>query len=213
MSMRIVIMVIVAGICCWLVSACMNLGPSTSPATRFYLLESRINASMHADTAGGLKDIVVGIRPVEIPAYLDRSQLVTRLDGNELRVDEFSQWAEPLGDSISRVIEQNLHLLTGSRQLVAAITWHPSEPDLLLSMDVLGFEADAAGEVTLNVAWQISRPDGPEILIEKRSILSQPSTGAHTDEIVESMSVLLADLSREMADALAEAARLVKPAS
>jgi uncharacterized lipoprotein YmbA len=105
MIMRTATMVIVVGICCWLISACVNLGPSTSSATRYYLLESRIDESMQTQAEIGLEDIVVGIRPVGIPAYLDRPQLVTRLDGNELRVEEFSQWAEPLIDSISRVIE------------------------------------------------------------------------------------------------------------
>jgi uncharacterized lipoprotein YmbA len=213
MIMRTATMVIVVGICCWIISACVNLGPSTSSATRYYLLESRIDESMQTQAEIGLEDIVVGIRPVGIPAYLDRPQLVTRLDGNELRVEEFSQWAEPLIDSISRVIEQNLRTLTGSRQLYASTTWHPSKPDLLLSIEVLGFEADAAGKVTLNAVWRISKPDGPGVLIEKRSILSRPSNGPRTGEIVESMSVVLAELSREMADALAEATRLIRAAS
>jgi uncharacterized lipoprotein YmbA len=213
MIIRMATLVIVAGICCWFISACVNLGPSTSPATRFYLLESKIDASMPTQAGNRLKGVAVGIRPVGIPAYLDRSQLVTRLDGNELRVDEFSQWAEPLGDSISRVIEQNLHALTASRQLYSSIQRHPSTPDLLLSIDVLGFEGDATGKVTLNAAWRISRPDGPGTLIEKRTILSQPSNGTHADEIVESMNALLAELSRKIADALAEASNRIRPAS
>lgn len=213
MNMRIATLVIVVGICCWFISACVNLGPSTSPATRFYLLESKIDASMPTQAASRLKGVAVGIRPVEIPAYLDRSQLVTRLDGSELRVDEFSQWAEPLGDSISRVIEENLHALTGSRQLYSSIQWHPSKLDLLLSIDVLGFEGDATGKVTLNATWRISTPNDAEIVIEKRSNLSEPSNGAQTDKIVESMSVLLAELSREIADALAVATNRIRPAS
>ncbi len=209
MVLRIATKGIVAGICCLIISACVNLGSSTSPATRFYLLESRIDASVQTDMASPLKGVVVGIRPVDIPAYLDRSQLVTRLDANALRVDEFSQWAEPLGDSIARVIEQNLHALTGSRQLYSSIKWHPSTLDVLLSIDVLRFEGDVTGNVTLHVAWRISKPDGSEAVIEKRSMLSQPSNGDHAEEIVASMSVLLAELSREIADALADAANRI----
>jgi hypothetical protein len=204
MRIGIAIMVLLVGICCGLISACVNLGPSTSPATRFYLLESRINESMQTDAASVLKDVAVGIRPVRIPAYLDRLQLVIRLNDNELRMDEFNQWAEPLSDSIFRVIKENLHTLTGSNQLYSSIKRQSTKIDLLLSIQIIRFEADAAGKVTLSANWQIEASDNHEKLLEKRSILSHPCDGPNPKEMVTSMGILLAELSKEMAHALVD---------
>jgi uncharacterized lipoprotein YmbA len=190
------------GAVCLMIIGCVNPGPTASPATRYYVLASVIDSSMRLDTPGGLADIAVGIRPVAIPAYLDRPQLVTRLTDNALQVDDFSRWAEPLDESISRVIAANLQSLTGSRQLYSLPTRRSIRIDVRLTLNVLRFEADADGRVTLHVAWQIRATNDPNVILEQRSRFSQLSDNTSADAIVHSMSMTLAELSKQVAQAL-----------
>jgi uncharacterized lipoprotein YmbA len=187
-------------------AACINLGPSQSTSTRFYLLESKIEASMRTEDSDRFADISLGIGPVVIPEYLDRPQLVTRLSGNELQVKEFHRWAEPLRDNISSVIVENLAALTGANQIHAIPLYRSAVIDLQVSMDVLQFDADSSGRVTLKAVWRIINPDEHRTLIEKRSTIVQPSSGTDTAVVVDAMSEALAALSREVFQALVEVA-------
>lgn len=202
MIMRIARWVGLVGAVCLMITGCLNPGPAVSPATRYYVLASMIDSSLRLDTPGGLADISVGIRPVAIPAYLERPQLVTRLTDNALQVDDFNRWAEPLGESISRVIAANLQSLTGSRQLYSLPTRRSVGSDVLLTLNVLRFEADADGRVTLQVAWQIRATNDHSVILEQRSRFSQLSDNTSADAIVHSMSLTLAELSKQVAQAL-----------
>jgi uncharacterized protein len=188
----------------WVFTACMNLG--SSPSTRFYLLDSQPGAIESTGQGGRLADASLSIGPVTIASYLDRPQLVTRLGGNELRIDEFSQWAEPLRTTISRVIEENVARLTGTTHIHAYPKRRSAVVDYRISLDVLRFDPDAAGTVTLKSVWRIVNPAGHQRLVEGRTTIVQPSGGSHTVDVVDAMNQALAALSQEMVDALAEVA-------
>ncbi len=196
----------VAGTALALLSACMNLGGSPSTATRFFLLESRPAAGPAATEKDAPADLAIGVGPVTVPAYLDRPQIVTRTKGNELLVDDFRQWAEPLRVAITRVMREDLALATGARH-VYAHPWNRSAAiDFQVSLDVLRFEADTAGAVTLVAVWRIFDADGRQStpLQERRSTIVRPLDGTNR---VDAMSTALADLSQEVAALLVETAR------
>src|SRR5277367_5921595 len=45
---------------------------------------------------------------VEIPGYIDKPEIVTRTNRNQLIQAEFHRWGEPLSGNISQVLAQNL---------------------------------------------------------------------------------------------------------
>ena len=184
--------------------ACMNLGTSKSTAARFYLLESNVEPMMAIGSQGRLSNLSLGIGPVTIPAYLDRQQIVTRRSGNELRVDEFHQWAEPLKANISRVIRENLSVLTDAGHVYSYPIKRATIIDYQISLNVLRFDADAAGKVTLKSIWRIVEPDSHQGLMERRSTIVQPSSSNVIADVVDAMSMALAELSEEMAQALVD---------
>ena len=49
----------------------------------------------------------VGLTRVTVPSYLDREELATRA-GNRLEFSARERWAEPLADSVPRVLADNL---------------------------------------------------------------------------------------------------------
>ena len=76
-----------------LVSAC-----GSSPPVRYYTL-STASVATPEDPADAR---ILGLGPLNVPEYLNRTQIVTRGNGAELIVHEFSHWAEPLDMALGR---------------------------------------------------------------------------------------------------------------
>ncbi|MDJ0780732.1 MAG: PqiC family protein [Desulfosarcinaceae bacterium] len=204
MPARILPIAILLGSLCLAVAGCVNLGASASPATRFYVLESAVAASPPPPVADAAEIVTIGVQSVEIPAYLDRPQLVTRVTGNTLQINEFDRWAEPLGEAIGRVIAENLHALTEALPGYRLASSPARNAALRLTVKVLRFEADEAGRVTLKAAWRVSAADDGVSLLERIGTHTLTATSDRPGEVVRSMSLALAALSEELMLALAD---------
>ena len=176
-------------------------GCGTSPPTKFFLL-SPISAA-EAPIANGNHELRLGIGPINVPEYLDRPQIVTRLADTELRLADDNRWAEPLERTFSRVLGENLARLLGTDQ-VNEFPWSPTHLiDYQVIVDIARFEADASGQVALVARWDIR--GGPErtLLASRRSAISVPVPNpASYEAIVAASSTALAQLSREVAAAI-----------
>ena len=67
----------------WLMLSLTLAGCSTSPPSRFYLL----TPGEAALEGPALKDLVLGVGPVRLAAYLERPQIVARKSVNRLKVE------------------------------------------------------------------------------------------------------------------------------
>jgi len=152
----------------------------------------------------GPADTILGVGPVTIPLYLDRPQLVSRLKGSELRIDDFRLWAEPLKTNILRVIQENLAGLTEAKQVYSYPQRTFVTVDYQITLDVLRFDADVDGKVTLKSVWRIIEPDGHKPVVEMRSTIVQPSSGTAIADVVDAMSMALAELSKEISRVLVD---------
>jgi uncharacterized lipoprotein YmbA len=84
------------------------LGGCATPLTeRFYTL----NASAPPQPVAHPARYRIAVGPVTVPALVDRPQIVLRAGANRVTIAEQSRWAEPLKDSIERVVAGNLALL------------------------------------------------------------------------------------------------------
>jgi uncharacterized protein len=171
-----------------------------SDPVQFYVLTSQAEQTDRPPvTAEGLS---IGVGPIDFPEYLVRPQLVTRLSDTELRLDEFSRWAEPIEDGFARSIGDNLVVLLGAT--VMDYPWYSTRaPDFAVSIDVVRFELTAAGTASLISRWEITRPATRERLFFKESVLSQPvdSAGA-VSTAVAALSRVMDQLSQEIAEEL-----------
>lgn len=186
-------------------SACFNMSAGTSPGTRFFLLEAKSEHTPVPKRAQkkGLPHIAIGIGPVVLPHYLDRPQILTRINNQELLADEFNRWAEPLKVSIPRILGENLAWLSGGGR-IRIFPWNRSaHVNIQVSMDIHRFEADAAGKITLKATWRIVAVKDRQLLKERQSIIERASTGTGAGAKVEGMSLALSDLSLEIAGDLA----------
>jgi uncharacterized lipoprotein YmbA len=146
----------------------------------------------------------IGIGPVAIPRYIDRPQILTRINGQELLSDEFNQWAEPLKVSIPRIMAENLASLGGGGH-IRIFPWNQSARiNIQVSVDIHRFESDENGQITLKATWHIVDATDRQPLRERLSIIEKASAGTNIGGKVETMSLALADLSLEIGENLAQ---------
>jgi hypothetical protein len=181
-------------------AACPSFSPQPD-RTRYFTLTAQAQTDAAAKNPG-LDEIWLGVGPVRIPGYLDREELVVRVAQNRFDVAQNDRWIEPLEESLSRVLAQNLFALLGSERIVR-YPWPASRRIThQVEVEIFRFEPTAEGEAQLSARWAINDAAAKEVLAGKSSFFKRPIKGQSREAAVDAMSELLADLSREMADAV-----------
>ena len=164
--------------------------------------------SLSATDSGYRQDpddaVVLGLGPLSLPDYLNRSQLVTRGAGAALEIDEFNRWAEPLGPSLHRVVSSDVDgMLDGV--VVVAFPYQVAQADVdyRLRGDVYRFEADGSGRIVLEVQWGITATGDDLVVRPHRSRYeTRAATAGDSGAVAVAMNEALASFSRDIADAL-----------
>jgi uncharacterized lipoprotein YmbA len=173
-----------------------TLGGRSAPI-QYYVLKPLAEAvSTQAPSTSTL-----GVGPVVIPQYLDRTGIVSRKGGSELAVDERARWAEPLDEMLARTIAENLVRLTGSPRVFAYPWTRDIAFDQRVYVRIVQFEIGDDGAAHLVCQWQHSKGDAEPMLV--RSSLRASPSGSSTDAQVAALSDTVASLSREIAEAVA----------
>ncbi len=189
--------IVVLGASLTILSGCVGTAPS-----RFYVLSSLTGPKIETQAGADERRLAIGIGPIEFPEYLDRPQIVTRVSANELKLSEFHQWAEPLKDNFSRALAENLSILL-STDRIAVFPWRGSTPiDYQVAVEVTRFDGEPARDVSLIARWTVYEAKGKRVLLTRKSNLSVPTGASGYEALVFSQSRVLANLSREIADAL-----------
>ena len=179
-------------------------GCARSPSSRFYLLDSLVSPAAAPEGKNVLDNrcVSIGIGPIEIPDYLDRAQIVTRVTPNEIKLAEYDRWAEPLKDSFTRVLAKNLSTLLCVKE-ISFFPWRREIPrDYQIEVKVIRFDGSPGDKVVLEAWWTLLSGDGKTLLESKRSSFSEPAGGRDYKSLVAAQSRNLASLSREIAEAI-----------
>ncbi len=146
--------------------------------------------------------LAIGVGPIQLPRYLRRSGLVTRVGDHELSVSDEHRWGEDLDRGLARVITENLSALLPEAQ-VRAFPWQESaRDDLRVTIDVERFERGQDGSVTLDARWTLWSHDPRKRVAMQRTRLVEPSAGDDYADSVGAMSRVAGQLSREIAAAI-----------
>jgi uncharacterized lipoprotein YmbA len=192
-------------VCFVLLGGC--LGKGTQQDTQFYLLEPISGISSVEHTSSDDVSIGLAIGPVRLREYLYRPQMVTRTEENEIIIDNFHSWGEPLDKNFTIVLAANLSELLATNKIVI-FPWRKRPPDLeyQIVVDVMRFDGDLGGRASLIVHYYISavgESEGEErrIGIWKSSFSRQTGDDSYK-ALVATMSELVDDFSREVAEKL-----------
>jgi uncharacterized lipoprotein YmbA len=178
-----------------LLAAAALAGCGSSPKASFYTLSGATPQQAPAPAP-----FSVAIGAVTVPDVVDRPQFVTRSGANQVTMDEFARWAEPLKGEIPRVIADNLTgLLDGARVSVYPQSANP-DADYQVTLDVQRFDSTLGEAATVEVLWTV-RPakGGPR---SGRSVAREATAGAGYDALAAAHSRALMAVSRDIAAAV-----------
>jgi uncharacterized lipoprotein YmbA len=160
-------------------------GCGTTPPSTFYQLEETASTQL----SGLERGIAVGVGPVNLATYLDRPQIVIRGAGHKLELSEFNRWAEPLTDSISRVIIVNLSNMLESTRVYKIPRRNKAIPlEFRIEIDIARFDGMLGGNALLVARWTLYGQE-ESALVTKVSIISESSGGEGSDSSESSAEV------------------------
>ena len=182
-------------------SSCLG-GPSPTPATRFYVLNSLYSRESNAQTTpvGVLgANSAIGVGPIKLSQVLDRPQIILRTSHNEIRVADLDRWAAPLNEMITNVLVDNFSALlsTGS---ILKFPWKTAITiDYQVIIEITRFDGLPENNVDLRARWGILGDNGNKVLAKGKSVLTEPVGGDAISEMVTAQSRLVARLSHDIA--------------
>lgn len=175
-------------------------GCARSASVSYYTLRSMEGPARQPAAASQGPCMVVAVGPVDIPAYLDRPQIVTRPSPDTLRLAEFDRWAEPLDKNLARVLADDLSgQLNGAH--VCVFPWSNSMPvSYQVTLNIVHLEKTSDGKVLLDASWSVLGNKGKKLLVMNRSKVSEPvEAGGGYRGVVAAESRAVATLGREIA--------------
>ena len=179
-----------------LLSGCFG----SSPATRFYLLSPIPEEGQRPLVPA--RSLAIGVGPVRFPDYLDRPEIATGSNPNQLKLNEFHLWAEPLKNNFERVLGENLALLIPTDS-VASFPWDRSTHiDYQVKLDVIRFLVDEHDNAALIARWRIVDWKERKTVTLRKSDIQVPVGGTGYEAIAAAQSRTLARLSEEIAGAI-----------
>jgi uncharacterized protein len=188
---------LLVGAACVVLCGCLDLKPAR-PTARYFVL-----SSLPGTAAARTTHLAVGIGQVKLPAYLFKESLAVRKGTNEVEYVEGALWAEQLSSGFQRVLAADLASLLPTDQ-VRLSGWRREDVALEVQITVEQFDTDTAGGGVLVAWWRIMSPGGEKLLKAGRfsAVQKGPAPQANPEGAIATLSRLLADLSRELAEAI-----------
>ncbi len=103
------------------------------------------------------KNFTIGVGPVTIAKYLDRSQLVVRLTPNQIRLEDFHQWAGSPRDDIPSILTENISSLVGIDTIYKYPWQSYAEIDYQIAVEIIQLDGRPDDSVRLVARWEIIR--------------------------------------------------------
>lgn len=176
----------------------------TSKPSRFYTLNPvrpAVVDGMDGSAQTVTPEASIGVLPVEIPDYLDRSEIVTRTKSNELHLADYDRWGGDLRSDIARVLAETLSAQYPERR-VAIITGRRILPsEYRVAVNVTRFDAIPGENVWMQAHWSIIGENG-RVLARRDSNFNVPVRGRDYPSIVAAMSNAVDRLGNQVAGAL-----------
>jgi uncharacterized lipoprotein YmbA len=143
--------------------------------------------------------ITVAIATVTLPDAVDRTPMVVRTGPNQVDIDDFNRWAEPLKSAIPRAIAGNLARELGNARVTSGR--HASaNADYRVAIDVRRFESSFNEGATLEAAWTVTGKAGSPFA--GTTVAREAAPSADYAGIAAAHSRALDRLAREIAAAI-----------
>ena len=177
-------------------------GCGTSPGAKFYTLTPVIQQKQETSGGTAVAAQPVAIGPVEIPEYLDRPEIVTRADQNQLVLSELNLWGGILKADVNRVLIENISSFLASDG-IQVVTWKIGIADAQrVPVQIVRFDGVPSDNIILKARWTVIGKDGKTFELVRESNISVPVRGESYNSVVAAMSDALGELSKEIASGI-----------
>ena len=188
------------------VIACVGCFGQSQPS-RFYTLSAMEQAATGSLPDSPARDAAIGIGPIKIADYLNRSKIVTRTGDNRIDLSEYDQWAGSFEDNLIHVLAENIGAMVPTEQIYL-YPWRTSLPtDFQVVVDIVRCDGRLEGDVLLVARWRILAGQEKEVLTVRRSSISEAVRYPGYEALVAAQSRALSTLSREIVEAIHAAKR------
>jgi len=190
---------LLALVACVCLTGCSLLKPAHDTARHFVL--TPLPAAGPVEVAPGA--LGVGLGQVKLPAYLLDTSLAVRKGTNEITYLLGTLWAERLDTGIPRVLAANLRSLLPTDQIRLS-AWRTEDVRAEIHVTIERFDVDSSGGAALVAWWRILSPGGEKTLHTGESRLTRPGPSPDADPsgAIATLSELMAEFSRQLAQAL-----------
>jgi uncharacterized lipoprotein YmbA len=129
-----------------------------SPKVTYYTL-----APVSAAGTAAAEPLAIAVGPADFPKALDPVKMATRIGPNRIDYDEFHRWAGTLDADFVDVMAINLSRLLGTDRVVAYPAAAAFPVDYRVLFDVVRFESDPGGAVSLEARWVLEDDAGEAV--------------------------------------------------
>ena len=169
----------------------------SSPPKHFFVLEP-IPAQRRSTPATGT---MVQVAAVNVPASLDRQEMVREAASGSLQISDMNRWGAPLADMTQNVLTRDLTTRLPAGAVLPPRTSAP-QGTFELTVDLLQFGRDATGNVVLDGGWALYRLGSDTPVMNRQVKLSEGAGGADYAAQAQAMSRLLGHMADEIASAV-----------
>ena len=181
-----------------LLPGCSILAPLPDPS-HFYLLSAEGDTSQVSRP-----DLRIGVGPIDLPAYLDRNEIVTHSGANQVALSANQRWAEPLEENIARVVASNLSRSLGTEMVFRHPWLRSTSLDYQVEIEILDLGWDTTGLVRLATRWTLHDGTSGGTLLVGSSERKRSARESITREKIRALSNLLSETCNEIASSILE---------
>ncbi len=197
----------------WLILAAFGaagcgIASGPAPPPKVFMLapvSSSAAEDRQPDTADTDAAVPVIVGPVELPAYLDRPNVIKR-QGSRIIASESVRWAEPLEQAVERVLALEINKgAAGFRAYPVSFNPPPAEAmsgALNLTVNCYSFEAVNGEEVQLQAEWALTDAGGRRLLAKSEASYHVLLDHGSWEDIITAMEQALARLSADVVRSL-----------
>lgn len=172
-----------------LLGSCLSTGCFRNKPTKYFVLRPITELEERDEQKeGGERNVVVGLSPLELPIYLDRNELVLERSTHELLLTSLNEWAEPLKESIPRVLRDNIEYLLPNIDMQQLPQAEVENVRYRVAVTIHKFEAQTSSKVgapqqsVLDASWRVYKGNtAEELAADRRMYTTQIVDKAGTD--------------------------------
>jgi len=174
-----------------------GLAACSSPDPALYTIAPAAGAARIAGPG------VILLDRVDIPRYLDRSQIVKSSEDYRLDVKSNDWWGEPLAPMLRRILRQELSQRLPQSTILSETGAVSALPDATIDLDVLRLDEDTSGNVVLQAQVSLTLR-GRKVPVVRSFQYKVPSTAPTSAGEVAAISTAVGQLADGLTAMLAE---------